>query len=232
MDRIQRSRDEAARLRGQAVSEVTPSRRDFAQYVAAGKDEPAIIARLSRAAGVERGALVAQAVACDDAEVAAISLSLFDDLLAEDLAAASAAVTAPILREDPLLDANQVYHSRLHGVDAIVLPAAVLEVDELLRLVDVTVSTHMSVVIECTTAEHIVTALRWPYAIIGVTDLASQHHLAERLPATRTIVRLSSISTSQEYEAARGVCDAVIIGADVIGGDDVSAALRRLRGTD
>lgn len=221
MDRIQRSREEAARLRHQPVSEVTPSRRDFAQYVAAGKDEPAIIGRLSAAVPpTDREPLVRRAVALDDADVAAISFSLFDDLAAEDVREVSAAVTAPLLREDPLMDSNQLYQSRLLGVDAIVLPAAALDAGELARLVDVAVSMHMSVVVECRDAGHLDAAARWPYTIIGVADPIGGRTLTERLPSTRTVVLLSAVSTREEYDRARGAYDAVIAvdGSAILGG--------------
>lgn len=229
MDRIEASRKEAVRLRGQGVSEVTPSRRSFSQYVAGSRDAPAVIARLTaRAPGWNRKQLLAHAQACDDAEVAALSLSLLDDLAADDLAAVAEAVTAPILREDPLLDANQLYHSRLHGTDAVVLPADVLDAAELSRLVDVAVSMHMSVVVECESRAAIEAALRWPYTLIGMRQLEAARELGHFAPATRTIVLLAEIATREEYQATRGCCDAVIVGPGALAGD-IAAALDALQ---
>jgi len=231
MDRIQRSHEEAAQLRGQPVSEVTPSRRDFGQYVTAGKDEPAVIARVTaKETGWNRQRFLAYATASDDAEVAALSLSLFDDLLADDLGAISAGVAAPILREDPLVDSNQLYHSRVHGADAVVLPITALDPDELSRLVDVSVSMHLGIVIECANAEHLEVALRWPYTIVGVRNRDTAARFGKQLPPTRTIILLSAIRTPEEYEAARGLLDAVVVGPDVLAGDDLDATIRRLRG--
>jgi indole-3-glycerol phosphate synthase len=211
VDRIRRSRDDAAQLRGQRLSEVTPSRRDFAQYVAAGRDAPAIVARIARqSTGSTREELTAAARAADDAEVAAISVSLFDDLTAADLATVSAAVGAPILRVDPLVHRDQLYHSRLHGSDAVVLPVEHLGPAELPALVDIAVSMHMSVVLECNDASAADTALRWPYTIIGLQDLHVARSVTRQIPLNRTIVLLSTIATRDEYEAARGLCDAVV----------------------
>lgn len=230
VNRIQRSRDEAAQLDSQPVSRITPSRRDFSQYVAAGKDEPAIIARVSaRGRDWSREQLITHAVACDDAEVAALSLSFFD-LVPEEIAAIADAVTAPILREDPLLDSNQLYHSRLHGADAIVLPAEHLDSAELTRLVDIAVSMHLAVVVECESGASLEAALRWPYTVIGATSLAAAEGFAKTAPPTRTVILLGAVTTPAEYEAARGICDAVTVGPDGLGDGDVSAALDALRG--
>lgn len=227
MDRIAASRDEAQRLRGQAVSEVTPSRRNFAQYVAGSRDEPQVIARLTKARIPRtREQLVELAVACDDAEVAALVVTLLGDLSSEDLAAISAASTAPILRDDPLVDVNQLYHSRLHGADAIVLPADALDQSELARLVDVAVSMHMSVVVECAGAAALEAALRWPYTILGFRNQGTAARLARLAPATRTIVLFEDVGTCTQYEAARGVCDGVVIAT----GGDVAAVMQQLRG--
>jgi indole-3-glycerol phosphate synthase len=229
MDRIEASREEAARLRGQAVSEVTPSRRSFWQYVAGSRDAPAVIARLSiRSTGASRDRLLAHARACDAVEVAALSMSLLDDLTPADASAAAAAVTAPLLREDPLVSGAQLYHSRLHGIDAVVLPAAPLG-GELADLVDIAVSMHMSVVVECANRETIAAALRWPYAIIGVCSLAAARELGGFAPATRTIVLLDEVTSADEYAAARGCCDAVIVGPAALG-SDVAAGLSKLAG--
>jgi indole-3-glycerol phosphate synthase len=230
MDPIEASREEATKLRGQSVSEVTPSRRDFSQYVAGSKDQPAVIARLTlKAAGWARAQLLTHARACDDAEVAAVSLSLFDDLTAEDLAATNSSVTAPILREDPLLDANQLYYSRLHGIDAVVLPADVLDAADLARLVDVAVSMHMGVIVECSARAAVETALRWPYTIIGVRRLDAAREFGRLVPATRTVVLLSTIASREEYDAARGLCDAVIAGPNVLNAADVVSSLEALQ---
>lgn len=230
MDRIEASRAEAARLRRQSVSEVTPSRRDFSQYVAGGRDEPAVVARLSLATtGWSREQLLEHARNCDDAEVAALSLSLLDDLGVEDVDAVIHAVTAPLLREDPLLDANQLYYSRLHGADAVVLPAEALAPDELGRMVDVAVSMHMSVVIECAGRAAVEAAVRWPYTIIGARSLDAASELSGLAPRNRTIVLLAEVATPEEYARARGVCDAVIVAPRGLASGDVAGGIDALR---
>ena len=111
------SRDEVQRLAAQPLSEVTPSRRDFAQYVATQRSELAVLARCVPLP--DRNALCDYARACDDAEVAALAVATEPGgLTVDDMAAIAAAVTAPVLREAPTLAASQLYHARLHGADA------------------------------------------------------------------------------------------------------------------
>ena len=56
------SNAEAKKLVGRAIQEVTPSRRDFLQYVATQRSELAVIARISAGA---RAAVLERARACD-----------------------------------------------------------------------------------------------------------------------------------------------------------------------
>ena len=213
MDRIEASRRDAEQLKGQPLSEVTPSRRDLSLYIAGRKEAPEIIARVTLGGGSStRQRLVEYATACDEAEVAALSVSLLDDLTPEDLAGVSAASTAPVLREDALIDSNQLYHSRLHGIDAVVLPADTLSANDVGRLVDIAVSMHMSVIIECASEEAVGVALRWPYTMLGIRDLSAAGELGRRAPANRTMVLLAEVATREEYERARGICDAVVVG--------------------
>lgn len=199
-------------MRGQVVSEVSPSRRDFSQSVAASKEEPQAIARL-RAAGLTREQLVQLATACDEAEVGALAGSLLGDLSPADLSAIAAASTAPIVRVDPLIDANQIYHSRLHGADAVVLPAEVLDPATLARLVDVAASMHMAVIVECAGPGAVKAALRWPHTVIGFCDRAVAVSLSSQVPASRTVVLLEDAGAQDLREAMRGICDAVMVAA-------------------
>ena len=115
---------EVARLGRQPVSEVTPSRRDFTQYVATQRQGLAVVARVGRRAAASADALLAHARACDDAEVAALAVATSSaELSLQDMAAIAAATSAPILREALILDRSQLYASRLHGADAVILAA-------------------------------------------------------------------------------------------------------------
>jgi aspartyl/glutamyl-tRNA(Asn/Gln) amidotransferase C subunit len=135
------SRAEVRQLAGQQLSEVTPSRRDFAQYVATQKRELVVIARVGATHAPDgqpwsAAQLVAYARQCDDADVAALAVMTgAEGVSIVELAAVADGTTAPILRDDLIIDPSQVYHSRLHGADAVVFPAADLESSALQELV-------------------------------------------------------------------------------------------------
>lgn len=231
------SREEIQRLREQPVSEVTPSRRDFAQYVATQKDDLAVIARISRS-GPEQttSELLDFAAACDDAEVAALAVSTAaGGLTIAAMAEIAAATTAPILRDDLTLDPRQLYYARLHGADAVLFPAADLDAAALHALVSIAGSLHMASVIEIMHAADIERAVQLPYAILGLRctaadgslDVESTGQLARRLPPQRTIIALPEVRSAAACAALRGVCDAVIAG-EALRTTDVGARLLQL----
>jgi indole-3-glycerol phosphate synthase len=239
-DRAQRlaaSRAEAASLAGQPVSEVTPSRRDFAQYVATQRQGLSVIARFSRAAATED--LIARAQAWDDAEVAAIAMSTAANGLAmRDFAALSDAVTAPVLRDDLTVDASQLYFARLHGADAAVFPVADLDAPGLEELVRVASSLHMASVAEVASRADVERAARLSRVLVGIRclrgdgalDVAVTAEVARHVPARQVVICLPEIRTVDDARALRGLCDAVTVAADTLDVRDVPDVMTRLIG--
>ncbi|MFQ5668693.1 MAG: hypothetical protein ACE5I7_20005 [Candidatus Binatia bacterium] len=234
------SREEVRRLAGQRLSEVTPSRRDFAQYVSTGRDGIAIIARLAPTEsppGHRWGTaeLVAHACACDAAEVAALAVATGPgELSSADLAAVAAATTAPILRDDLLIDPRQLYDARLHGADAVVLPAGDLDREALRELVAIASSLHMAAVVEVLSDAEVDAALKLPHVIFGLRALDSDHaldvgrtiELARRVPRQHTAVCLPEVAAAA---ALHGHCDAILAGRALTATDSLSSTVERLR---
>jgi len=231
------SRAEAAQLAGQRLSEVTPSRRDFAQYVDTQKQDLAVIARIGALPGWSIAQLVAHARACDDADVAALAVvtGAAGRPLA-DLAAVADGTTAPILRDDLIVSPSQLYHTRLHGADAATFPAADIDGAALHALVSVASSLHMASVVEVLTAADLAAVLDLPHALIGLRcldangrlDLARTLSLAHQVPAQRTLICLAEVRSSAECARLRGACDAVVVGEALAASDDVAAVLQEL----
>ena len=235
--RLAASRDEVRRLGVLSTCEVIPSRRDFAQYVATQRTALAVIAQLAYTPGDTRATLIDYARACDDAEVAALAVATEPDGLSiDDMAAIAAAVTAPVLRDVLTIDPRQLYHARLHGADAAVLPANVLDAAALQGLVAVASSLHMASVVEVLTPADLEKALALPHVIVGLRcarrdgglDLGQTHELARRVPPARTVIALPATAPGADYEAVRGVCDAVVVGAALRTAADVAAAVLRI----
>lgn len=237
------SEEEVRRLTGQPISEVTPSRRDFLLHVTTQKQELAIVARLApreEPSGDVWGTaqLVAHARACDDAEVAALAVATgAGGLSMQDLAAIAEATTAPVLRDDLILHPSQLYHARLHGADAAVLPLADLEDSAIKALIDAAHSVHMAAILELLGEAQVERAVRRPRVILGLRctdqngalDLDHMCQLAQQLPRYRTSLTLAEIRSAAEYNALQGVCDAVVLGEALLAGD-VGSVLQAITG--
>ncbi len=218
MDRWQRSAAMARTLDTVRVSELTPSRRDFSQYVATQRRGLAVIAKLPPGDEAE---LIARAMAWDDAEVAALAL---DDLSVGRTVAAS--VTAPLFWDLPLLEANQVYYARLHQADAVLLPAAHLGADATQDLLALAGSMHMAAVVEVAQASDLTAVPARPQVAVGIR--LSQRHIAPLVPRGQTVVWLDEIGALADCEALRGIVDAVVLGSLLCESEDVGQLVARL----
>jgi indole-3-glycerol phosphate synthase len=233
---LQAKQAEIAALRGQPLREVTPSRRDLSLYVSTRRSDLAVIARIQRFEP-ETGRdwksidLVAHAVACDDAEVAALAVATDEQRDGSlDLLRTVAAVTsAPVLRDDLILHPSQLYDARLHGADAALFPAAELTADELADLVSVAGSLHMASVIEVQSPSDLARALDPPRAIIGIDgDLRVTRQLAREVPQNRTVIALREPAGIEAIRSLRGHVDAVVVGPLLLDGPDVAATVAAL----
>jgi indole-3-glycerol phosphate synthase len=131
---------------------IAPSIRNFAQAIDRQRRAVERVPLLRAA----RTGLAAIVRALDDAEVAAIAISI-DDPAAEleALRAAAQAVSVPVLRCDLILEEFQVYESRAAGADAVLLHATLLPGEQLERLCGAARATHMAACVACETGEDI-----------------------------------------------------------------------------
>lgn len=236
-------RAEAAALRDLSLTEIVPSRRDFTQFVATQKQGLAIVPRLQRI-NPDSGRswpqldLAALAHAYDESEAGALAVctaSLFGGTIA-DLETVRDAATAPLLRDDLCVDRQHVYQARLHGADAVVVPAAELAGDALRELTAVANSTHMAAVIEVRRDTDLAAALALPTACIGLActgadgrlDRAGAGALAAAIPRHRVVLLLAEPATLADLDAFAGVVDAAVVGDALLDAGDPAAALAAL----
>jgi hypothetical protein len=130
---------------------VTPSIRNFAHAIDRQRQALERIPVLD----VQRADLEETARALDEAEAAALAVA-GDDLVR--FAAASRAISIPLLRADVLAEEFRIYESRTAGADAVLLRAAGVPQDLLTRLVRAATSTHMAACVACATAEEVALA--------------------------------------------------------------------------
>ena len=237
---VAEKRAEIATLADLPLPEIVPSRRDFTQFVATQKQGIALVARLQRANPATGRAwpgldLVEFARACDDSDAAALAVrtaALFGNAVA-DLDAVTAAVSAPVLRDDLCLHERHVLQSRLHGADAVLLPAAALDAAALRELAAVATSMHMTSVIEVDGEAALRAALELHTACIGIggteragrADVARVRGLADRVPRQRTVLLLDEVAALDDLLPLAGHIDAAVVGDALLGVDDPAAEI-------
>jgi indole-3-glycerol phosphate synthase len=155
-----------------------------------------------------------------------------------DLEVARAAVTAPVLRKDFTIHRLQIFEAAAHGADAILLIAAILEVEQLRQFRELAASLHMAALVEVHDAEELAKAVDSGAEIIGVNNrnlntfevsLDTSLRLSFLMPAGVTRVSESGISTRADIELLRGAgFHAFLVGETLMRSLDPAVALRSL----
>ncbi|MCK9357320.1 MAG: indole-3-glycerol phosphate synthase TrpC [Dehalococcoidia bacterium] len=224
-----------------------PAALDFAQALSG--DGVALIAEVKRASpsrGLIRDGfdVVEQARTYAANGAAAISVlteeTFFRGSLA-DLAAIADGLgmgRPPLLRKDFIVDPYQVVESRAYGADSLLLIAAVLTLQMLRDLLELSHGMGMRCLVEVHDEAELDTALRSDALIIGVNnrdlrtfevDLATFERLRPLIPAGRLVVAESGIRERSDVERlARCGVDAVLVGEALMRSPDAGAKVREL----
>ncbi len=161
----------------------------------------------------------------------------------DDLRAARAASSLPILRKDFIVDAYQVYESAAAGADAILLIVAAIDAEELAALYAEAAALDLDVLVEVHSEEELEVALEVLDAdVIGINnrdladfsvDVERTFELLHDVPAGKTVVSESGFHhRSQLDELERVGVDGVLVGESLMRAPDPEAALRALTGAD
>jgi indole-3-glycerol phosphate synthase len=240
---LRRERGEADLVRAAASA---PAPRDFAAALRSGPP-PRLIAEFKRASpsagpireGADPGGI---ARAYESAGAAALSVLTDRDFFRgslDDLRAARAAVSLPVLRKDFTLDPLQVLEARAAGADAALLIVAALDDAALGALLAVADDQSIAALVEVHTRPELERALEAGATLLGVnnrnlrsfeTDVEVTRSLL-RHAGGRTVVSESGLCDAETIGrlAAEGV-DAFLVGEALMRADDPGSELRRLRG--
>ena len=155
-----------------------------------------------------------------------------------DLQRASAACGLPVLRKDFTISAHDVCDARLMGADCVLLIAAALSDDELVRFHHLATDIGLDVLVETHDENELERALNIGASIVGVNqrDLITfevDHARAERMAALipPTVVRVAESGVRDPRDARRlrdAGYDAVLVGESIVTVIDPSAAVRDL----
>jgi indole-3-glycerol phosphate synthase len=159
---------------------------------------------------------------------------------AEDLEAARAATSIPILRKDFTVDPRDVVDARLMGADAILLIAAVLDPFELVEMHQLGCEAGLDVLIEVHDEPELEEALNAGAMLIGVNqrDLMTfevDHERALRMAAAipDTVVKVAESGIRDAEDAKRltdAGYDAVLVGEALVTSLDPARTLADLLG--
>ena len=239
-----------AELRAQAFD--SPPSRDFTAAVArrrreAGTLEPlrviAEIKRASPSAGVIRGSLDVAGVAASYQAAGASAISVLTDGRffkgsLEDIAAVRGVVDLPVLRKEFIITPYQIYESRAHRADAILLIVAALDASQLVDFYSLATSLSLHPLVEIHTLAELETAQAAGATLIGInnrdlatleTRLDTTFALLPYLPPETVVVSESGISRPEEVRrlAEAGV-DAILVGEALLASPDPGGRLHEL----
>ncbi|MDB5889938.1 MAG: indole-3-glycerol phosphate synthase [Polaromonas sp.] len=240
------SRKPLAAMREDAESRLLT--RDFVaalrQKIAAGK--PAVIAEVKKASpskGVLRPDFIPADIAQSYAEYGAACLSVLTDKTffqgdVEYLKQARASCSLPVLRKDFMLDAYQVYESRVMGADCILLIAACLDDAQMKDLEAQALSLDMAVLVEVHDAAELDRALNLKTPLIGINNrnlktfevsLDNTLALIDKVPPARLLITESGISAAGDVKRMRGAgVNAFLVGEAFMRADEPGVALAQL----
>ena len=143
-----------------------------------------------------------------------------------DLDAVRSAINIPILRKDFMVDDYQIFESRAHGADIVLLIVAALSDLQLSEFYAISKSLGMQVLVETHTVEEVERALSLDPEIIGVNardlttlkiDLGAFDKLAKAIPAGKIKVAESGISSVAEVISYRNSgAEAILVGEALV----------------
>ncbi len=164
----------------------------------------------------------------------------------EHIAAIKAAVGLPVLRKDFLVDPYQVYESRAHEADAILVIADAMEVSAALELVALARSLELCVLLEIHTRERLLAVLEGVRersragVLLGINnrdlhaqkvDLATTERLAPLVPLGWPIVAESGIKSRTDVQRMHlAGARALLVGETLLRSGDPVRTMRELLG--
>lgn len=154
------------------------------------------------------------------------------------LTAIKEAVSVPVLRKDFIVDEYQVYEARAWGADAILLICAILDDDQLRRLLRLANELRMRSLVEVHSREEALRAIDAGAVVIGVNsrDLVTFQmnpylirEIRPLIPPGRVVIAESGIHTAADARRlARYDIQAMLVGESLVVSNDVPAQMHML----
>ena len=156
----------------------------------------------------------------------------------DDLVAARAACSLPVLRKDFILDPYQVHEARSWGADCILLIIDAVSDHELLDLEGIARQLGMDVLVECHDGDQLERALAFATPLIGInnrdlktfeTRLETTLDLIDRIPGDRLLVTESGIRAPADVARLKAAkVSAYLVGGAFMAAEDPGKELQRV----
>ncbi|MEO5693504.1 MAG: indole-3-glycerol phosphate synthase TrpC [Usitatibacter sp.] len=244
--------DERRATLPQAVVEdraaAAPAPRGFERSLRASiaHGRPGVIAEIKRASpsmGLIRADFDPARIAASYEKNGASCLSVLTDReyfggSPEDLGAARAACSLPVLRKDFMIDPYQVHEARSWGADCILLIIDAAPDSQLRELEALALQTGMDVLVECHDGEQLERALGFTSPLIGInnrdlrtfeTRLETTLGLLDRIPPGKLLVTESGIGSPADVARMKSAnVSAYLVGGAFMSAEDPGAELARV----
>lgn len=149
------------------------------------------------------------------------------------------AVALPVLRKDFIIDPIQIEEARIHGADAILLIAAILDQVKIKEFKDIAAEAGMDSLVEVHDEDELEKALAAEPEIIGINnrnlndfsvDLNTTFRLKKLIPDTIAVVSESGLRSEDDLQAlVDGEITAALIGESLMRAGSESPLLSQLR---
>lgn len=148
--------------------------------------------------------------------------------------------SVPILRKDFIIDSYQIYQSKLLGADAILLIAAILSKDKLIKFQNIARDIGLDCLVEVHDETELDMVLNTETKIIGInnrdlktfkTDIKTTEKLMKLIPKDKIIISESGINTRNDMKFLEDLgVNGVLIGESLMKSKHISEKLDELRG--
>jgi indole-3-glycerol phosphate synthase len=144
----------------------------------------------------------------------------------------------PLLRKDFILDPYQIYESRAHGADALLLIVAILKSEEISELLELAHSLQMLCLLETHNEQEVKKAVESGARVIGINnrdlqtfkvDLETTSRLRPLIPDDRIVISESGIRNRSDMENLHNLkVNAALVGETLMASADIATRMREL----
>ncbi|HLC65216.1 MAG TPA: bifunctional indole-3-glycerol-phosphate synthase TrpC/phosphoribosylanthranilate isomerase TrpF [Candidatus Nanoarchaeia archaeon] len=143
----------------------------------------------------------------------------------------------PVLRKDFIIDKYQIYESRLHGADAILLIAEILPLGKINQFIAIAHSLGMGVIVEAHEKAALNKAVKSKAKIIGINnrnlntlemDKRTALRLSNNIPKSRILVAESGIESSLDIALLPKNVQSVLVGTTIMRSENIPKKIKEL----